>query len=85
MGGKASYASTKASLTGLMHSVNNRSTNYVRVNLVVLGAIESNMITDWNIEKRATASTKTTLNRIASADEIVDVILFVVMNSYVAD
>lgn len=85
VGGKASYASTKASLTGLMHSVNQRSAHCVRVNLVVPGAFEGNMINDWNNEKRAKVSARTTINRIASADEIADAIIFVSNNGYVAD
>lgn len=85
LGGKAAYASTKSSLTGLMHSLNKRSDSNVRVNLVVPGAFEGNMIKDWDINKKKLVSANTVINRIASADEVSEAIIFASTNTYTAD
>lgn len=84
LGGKIPYSMTKASLVGLMNSVNAQYSPNVRVNMVLPGAIESGMTEDWGEEKKSKISQTTYQNRLASADEIVNAIIFCAQNTYLS-
>jgi 3-oxoacyl-[acyl-carrier protein] reductase len=85
LGGKLAYASTKASLTGLMHGLNRKYGDHTRTNLVVPGVFEGGMIADWSDTKRASVSSDTYANRFATSREIAQALLFCAQNEYVAD
>lgn len=83
LGGKITYASTKASLFGIMNSLNSRFGEFVRTNIVVPGFFEGGMISDWDSEKIKKVSGKTFSNRPATTNEIYQSILFSIKNEYV--
>lgn len=83
LGSKLPYSTTKASLTGLMNGFNKAYGATTRTNLIVPGAMEGGMSSNWGPEKTAQIVSRTYANRIASAKEIADAILFCANNKYV--
>ncbi len=84
-GAKLPYSATKASLTGIMHSLNRKSPSNIRTNIVLPAAFNGGMIADWDNEKRAQVATSTLVGRIGTVEDITDAILFVANNSFVTD
>lgn len=84
LGGKMPYAASKAGLTGVMASVNQKGRGRVRCNLVVPGAFEGAMTADWDADKRALVAGNTDIGRLATADEIVHGIVAMATNPYAA-
>lgn len=83
IGGKETYASTKAALFGLMNSLQGRYKN-MRTNLILPGAFEGGMTDDWDEEKKRTIGLQANARRIATSTEIADAIVFCIHNSYVS-
>ena len=84
LGGKTSYSATKASLFGLMNSLNAEYKPNLRVNLIIPGAIESGMTEDWSTEKKRNITNYTNQNRLATSLEIAHSILFCTQNTYLS-
>lgn len=84
LGGKLPYAATKAALTGLMNALNSRFGTAVRTNMVVPGAFYGGMTTDWSASKVNAVASQTYAKRLADPREIVDAIIFLIDNEYVA-
>lgn len=85
LGGKYTYSTTKSSLTGLVHSINRRTDYCVRANIVIPGAFEGAMISDWDNEKRDLVKRQTTVNKIATSQQIAHALVFTAQNEYIAD
>jgi NAD(P)-dependent dehydrogenase (short-subunit alcohol dehydrogenase family) len=84
LGGKLPYSTTKASLIGLMSSLNANYSPSIRVNMVLPGAIESGMTQDWSNEKKIKISQTTYQKRLANIDEIANAINFCIQNTYLS-
>ncbi|MBJ58906.1 hypothetical protein CMN24_04325 [Candidatus Saccharibacteria bacterium] len=84
-GAKLPYAATKASLNGIVHSIARGFKNNVRINLVVPSAFESNMIADWDNEKRAAVASSNYIGRLGTPDDMAAAILFTVNNPFITN
>jgi 3-oxoacyl-[acyl-carrier protein] reductase len=84
LGGKLTYSMTKASLVGLMNSINAKYSPNVRVNIITPGAFEGGMTKDWEFEKINKISESTNAKRLAKPDEIAKSILFCTENKYLS-
>jgi NAD(P)-dependent dehydrogenase (short-subunit alcohol dehydrogenase family) len=74
---KPSYAASKAGLIGLTKSAALSAGKYnVRVNAIVPGAVDTDLIRDWSHDKRAAITAQIPLGHIAHPDEIADIVLF---------
>ena len=74
---KPSYAATKAGLIGLTKSAALTVGKHgIRVNAIVPGAVDTELIADWDEKKRAQIMAETPLGRIATAEEIADAVAF---------
>jgi NAD(P)-dependent dehydrogenase (short-subunit alcohol dehydrogenase family) len=83
LGSKLPYSATKAALTGIMNGINKEYGSETRANLIVPGAFEGGMTTDWDTDKRVNVSERTYAGRLATASEIADAIMFCAKNDYV--
>lgn len=83
IGGKATYASTKAALFGLMNSLQGKYKN-VRINLILPGAFEGGMTADWDEDKRNSIGSQAIAGRLATSEEIAHAIVFCIDNKYVS-
>lgn len=84
-GAKLPYATTKASLTGILHAVSRDYREKVRVNIVLPSAFDSGMITDWDNEKREAVSQSNYIGRLGTADDMADAILFATNNKFITN
>lgn len=84
-GAKLPYSATKASLTGVMHSLNRDSPGIVRTNLVIPTAFNGGMISDWGEEKKDIVAKTNIVHRIGDIKEIADAIMFAASNQFVVD
>ena len=82
-GKKIPYATTKAALTGLMHSLNNKYPAAVRANQILPGAFEGGMTHDWSLEKKEKIAKNTLAGSIATERQIIAGIKFLLENDYV--
>jgi len=74
---KPNYSSSKAGVIGLTKSVaQNVGSLGIRVNAVAPGAVDTDLIADWDEEKRKKISEKTVLGRIAKPKEIAEIVGF---------
>jgi len=74
---KPNYAASKAGLIGLTKSTAQSVGGVgIRANAIIPGAVDTDMIADWNVENRAVVIDRTSLRRIASPNEIADVVSF---------
>lgn len=83
LGGKIPYAATKASLVGIMNSLNAEYGVDTRTNLVLPGAFYGGMTADWSEEKQQKVAERTYGRKIAAAADIAHAILFCGANQYV--
>lgn len=83
-GGKLPYATSKAALFGLLNALHLKYSDIVRTNLVIPGAFDGKMTSDWDDEKKNKIAGDVFTKRIATAKEIVDAIIFAINNKYVA-
>jgi NAD(P)-dependent dehydrogenase (short-subunit alcohol dehydrogenase family) len=83
-GAKLPYSATKASLTGIMHTLN-KSDSITRTNLIVPTAFNGGMISDWDEAKIKSVANSNTIGRIGDVSEIADAIIFASNNQFVAD
>lgn len=84
-GAKLPYATTKASLIGILHVVSRDYREKVRVNIVLPSAFDSGMIADWDNEKRESVSQSNYIGRLGTADDMADAILFAVNNKFITN
>ncbi|MDO4612259.1 MAG: SDR family oxidoreductase [Candidatus Saccharibacteria bacterium] len=82
MGAKIQYATTKASLTGILHTINRDFAKKVRINLIVPSAFESGMTDDWSEEKKKAIGESNSIGRLGYSSEIADAIKFAIDNKF---
>lgn len=76
---KPGYAATKAGLIGLTKSVARAVGQYhIRVNAIAPGAVDTNLIADWDRSKRHEVEKQILLGRIAKPEEIAEIVSFLV-------
>jgi len=83
LGGKETYASTKAALFGLMNSLQGKR-KQVRINLILPGAFEGGMTADWDAEKKGNIGRQANAGRLATSEEIAHAINFCMENKYIS-
>jgi NAD(P)-dependent dehydrogenase (short-subunit alcohol dehydrogenase family) len=84
-GSKLAYATTKASLTGILHTIARDYKNKVRINIVLPSAFDSGMISDWDKEKRKSVSNSNFIGRLGTADDMAEAILFSIKNRFITN
>ena len=84
-GAKLPYAATKASLTGILHTISRDYKEKVRINIVLPSAFDSGMISDWDERKRKQVSEANYIGRLGSPGDMADAILFAVRNRFVTN
>lgn len=84
-GAKLPYATTKASLNGVLHTISRDYRNMIRINIILPSAFESGMIADWSDDKRKDVASSNHVGRLGSADDMADAILFTVRNSFITN
>lgn len=84
-GSKLSYATTKASLTGILHTIASNFKHKVRINIILPSTFDSGMISDWDDEKRNKVAESNLIGRLGSADDMADAILFAVNNRFITN
>ena len=74
---KPNYAASKAGLIGLTKSIA-QSVGHIgiRANAIVPGAIDTDLISDWDFNKRTAIVRQTPLGRIAKPEEVAEVVSF---------
>ncbi len=76
---KPNYAAAKAGLIGLTKTVARSAGKYgIRVNAIAPGAVDTNLIADWDQKKRQAITRQTPIGRIADPQEIADIVSFLV-------
>lgn len=84
-GAKLPYATTKASLTGIVHTIARDFREKVRINVILPSAFESDMIADWDEEKRAIVAAGNYIGRLGTADDMADALLFIINNRFITN
>lgn len=84
-GAKLPYATTKASLSGIIHSISRDYRNTVRINIILPSAFESGMIADWSDDKRKDVASSNHIGRLGNADDMADAIVFTVKNNFITN
>lgn len=84
-GAKLSYATTKASLTGIVHAISRDYRGKARINMVLPSAFNSGMIADWDDEKREAVAGANHIGRLGSAEDVADAIMFTVNNKFITN
>ncbi len=84
LGGKLPYSMSKASLIGLMNTLIIQYKPNLRVNMILPGAFEGGMTSDWDMNKKTKIASTTNQQRLASVDEIADSIIFCTQNTYLS-
>ncbi len=84
-GAKMPYATTKAALAGILHTIARDFRSKVRINLILPGAFESEMIADWDEEKRESVAGNNYIGRLGSAGDMADAILFASRNEFITN
>lgn len=84
-GAKLPYATTKASLTGIVHTIARDYREKVRINSVLPSAFDSEMIADWDDEKRNSVASNNYIGRLGTADDMADAILFAIRNQFITN
>lgn len=84
-GSKLSYATTKASLTGILHTIAKDYKNRVRINIILPSAFDSGMIADWDESKRNIVAGNNLIGRLGTADDMTDAILFAIRNRFITN
>ncbi|MDR2407290.1 MAG: SDR family oxidoreductase, partial [Bacteroidales bacterium] len=84
-GAKLPYATTKASLTGVLHVIAKNYKNSIRINLVLPSAFDSGMIADWDDKKRQIVASSNYIGRLGTSDDIAEAILFTVQNKFITN
>jgi NAD(P)-dependent dehydrogenase (short-subunit alcohol dehydrogenase family) len=76
---KPSYAASKAGLIGLTKAVARSVGEYnIRVNAIAPGAVDTDLIADWDEHKRQMIIHQTPLQKIAKPEEIAEIVSFLV-------
>ncbi len=76
---KPQYAAAKSGLIGLTKSVARSAGQYgIRVNAIAPGAVNTELIADWNKNKRQRVMSQTPIGRIADPREIAEIVSFLV-------
>ncbi|MCX6794009.1 MAG: SDR family NAD(P)-dependent oxidoreductase [Candidatus Gottesmanbacteria bacterium] len=74
---KPNYAASKAGLIGLTKAVARSVGQYnIRVNAIAPGAVDTDLIADWNEHKRKEVISQTVLKKIARPEEIAETVSF---------
>lgn len=84
-GAKLPYATTKAALTGIVHTISRDFKGNVRINMVLPSAFESGMIADWDDEKRAAVASANHIGRLGNADDVAGAIVFTIQNKFITN
>ena len=87
-GNKPQYVASKAALSGISSLISRKfGSNNIRSNVVVPGIVETNLISDWDNEKKKFASKNIPLGRIASTQDIVNLLYFLASDesSYISN
>ena len=78
---KPNYASSKAGLIGLAQSVARSVGEFgIRVNTIAPGAVDTDLIADWDKKKRQSVIDQTLVKRIAAPEEIAEIVSFLASN-----
>lgn len=76
---KSNYSSSKAGIIGLTKSIaQNVGLFGIRVNAIAPGAVDTDLIADWDEKKRKEIAGKTLIGRIAEPKEIAEVVGFLI-------
>jgi NAD(P)-dependent dehydrogenase (short-subunit alcohol dehydrogenase family) len=84
-GAKLPYATTKASLSGILHTISRDYMNMARINIILPSAFERGMIANWNEEKRKDVASSNHIGRLGNADDMADAIVFTVKNGFITN
>ena len=84
-GAKLTYATTKASLTGAMHSIARDYSGKVRINIVLPSAFDGEMIADWSDGKREAVASVNYIGRLGRAEDMADAVLFATNNRFITN
>lgn len=76
---KPNYAASKAGLIGLTKATAREVGQFgIRVNAIAPGIVDTDLIADWDEKKRKAVISQTPLKKIASAEEIAEIVSFLV-------
>ena len=84
-GAKLSYATTKASLTGVLRTIAKDYKNKVRINIILPSAFDSGMVADWDDIKRNAVAEGNFIGRLGTSDDMADAILFAIKNRFITN
>ncbi|NTU69671.1 SDR family oxidoreductase [bacterium] len=84
-GAKLSYATTKASLTGVLRTIAKDYKNKVRINIILPSAFDSGMVADWDDIKRSVVAEGNFIGRLGTSDDMADAILFAIKNRFITN
>lgn len=84
-GVKLSYATTKASLTGVLRTIAKDYKNKVRINIILPSAFDSGMVADWDDIKRSVVAEGNFIGRLGTSDDMSDAILFAIKNRFITN
>ena len=84
-GSKLPYATTKASLTGILRTIAKDFKGSVRINIVLPSAFESGMIEDWDSQKRKAVAESNFIGRLGTPDDIAEAIMFAATNKFITN
>ncbi|NCO10638.1 SDR family oxidoreductase [Candidatus Saccharibacteria bacterium] len=85
LGAKMPYATTKAALGGILHTIARDFRGKVRINLILPSAFESAMIADWGEDKKEAVASSNYIGRLGTSDDMADAILFAVQNEFITN
>ena len=85
LGAKMPYATTKAALAGILHTIARDFRGKVRINLVLPSAFESEMIADWDDEKRKVIAANNFIGRLGTPEDMADAVIFSIRNEFITN
>lgn len=84
-GGKIAYSATKASLTGVIHTLSRDFSPAIRANLIIPSAFYGDDIADWSAEKIVAVARGNMRGRLGSSEEMAGAIKFTIANKFLTN